>query len=208
MRRPTNISLPPQIHELVVSTYFLKFINKETLAFLLYQAMVTLLNASLNLLIITWNLLYRHCHPTSKTRPTSFSNCRILASSPKTLSSSRLMFLPYTLTYHIRKAKKLADIFLTPVLKNLFPLKESATLSEWSLEWTISLSMVNTSCRPMAPRWARAWHLPMQICSWEILNSLPSKTPLWNHLSGGDISMTFSWSGLKEKIILKPLLTT
>ena len=57
MRRPTNISLPTQIHELVVSTYFLKFINKETLTVPLYQAMVTLLNASLNLLIITWNLL-------------------------------------------------------------------------------------------------------------------------------------------------------
>ena len=55
---------------------------------------------------------------------------------------------------------------------------------------------------------ARAWLLPMQICSWEISNSLPSKTPVWNHLSGGDTSMTFSWSGLKEKIILKPLLTT
>lgn len=201
MRRPTNISLPPQIHELVVSTYFLKFINKETLAFLLYQAMVTLLNASLNLLIITWNLLYRHFH-------LFFSNSRISARSPKTLSSSRLMFLLYTLTYHIKKAKKLADIFLTPVLKNLFPLKESATLSEWSLEWIISLSMVNTSYRPMVPQWARAWHLPKQICSWEISNSLPSKTPLRNRLSGGDTSMTFSWSGMKEKIILKPLLTT
>ena len=170
--------------------------------------MSTLLSVSLNLLIITWNLLYRHCHPTSKTRPTFFSNCRISTRSPKTLSSSRLMFLLYTLTYHIKKAKKLADIFLTPVLKNLFPLKESATLSEWSLEWIISLSMVNTSYRPMVPQWARAWHLPKQICSWEISNSLPSKTPLRNRLSGGDTSMTFSWSGMKEKIILKPLLTT
>ena len=34
MRRPTNVSLPTQIHDLVVSTYFLKFINKETLAVL------------------------------------------------------------------------------------------------------------------------------------------------------------------------------
>ena len=37
MRRPTNISLPTQIHTLVVSTHFQKFINKETLAVLLYQ---------------------------------------------------------------------------------------------------------------------------------------------------------------------------
>ena len=43
MRRPRNISLPTQIHELVVSTYFQNFINKETLVVLLYQAMVTLL---------------------------------------------------------------------------------------------------------------------------------------------------------------------
>ena len=41
---------------------------------------------------------YRHFHPTSRTRPTFFPNSRISARSPKTLSSSRLMFLPYTLT--------------------------------------------------------------------------------------------------------------
>lgn len=55
-----------------------------------------------------------HLKPLVQTLPsyikdttTFFSNSRISARSPKTLSSSRLMFLPYTLTYHIRKAKKL-----------------------------------------------------------------------------------------------------
>ena len=130
MRRPRNISLPTQIHELVVSTYFQKFINKETLAVLLYQAMVTLLNASLNLLIITWNLLYRHCHPTSKTRPTFFSNCRISARSPKTLSSSRLMFLPYTLTYHIKKVKIYSH------WKNLRPYPNDLWKEQFLFQWS------------------------------------------------------------------------
>ena len=205
MRRPRNISLPTQIHELVVSTYFQNFINKETLVVLLYQAMVTLLTH----LWICWLSPETSCTDTANLHqrhdPLPSPTAESWPAPRKRYARHAWCFF---LTYHIRKAKKLADIFLTPVLKNLFPLKESATLSEWSLEWTISLSMVNTSWRPMAPRWARAWHLPMQICSWEILNSLPSKTPLWNHLSGGDISMTFLWSGLKEKIVLKPLLTT
>ena len=111
--------------------------------------MVTLLNASQNLLIITWTsctdtaiLHQRHDplpSPTPESRP---------APRKRYPRHASVMFLPYTLTYHIRKAKKLAAIFLTPVHWNLFPLKECATLSERSLKWAISLSMVNTSYRP------------------------------------------------------------
>ena len=87
--------------------------------------------------------------------------------------------------------------------KNLWPYPNDP----WNEQFLFQRSTLPAD-RLMVPRWARAWYPPKQICSWEILNSLPSKTPLWNHLSGGDISMTFSWSGLKEKIILKLLFAT
>ena len=180
MRRPTNISLPTQIHELVVSTYFLKFINKETLAVLLYQAMVTLLNASLNLLTITWNLLCRHFHLTSRTRPTFFSNSKISARSPKTLSSSRLMFFSlYTNIPHKKGGEGCRHFLNTRPLKSI-PTERICDLIRMILGMnSFSFNGQHFLQTAMAPQWPRAWHLPMKICSWEISNSLPSKTPLW-----------------------------
>ena len=121
MRRPRNISLPTQIHELVVSTYFQKFINKETLAVLLYQAMVTLLTH----LWICWLSPETSCTDTAILHQRQDS-----ARSPKTLSSSRLMFLPYTLTYHIKKVKIYSH------WKNLRPYPNDLWKEQFLFQWS------------------------------------------------------------------------
>ena len=59
------------------------------------------LNAFLHSLIITWIVWYSHFRPTSKTRPTFFTNSSNLLQSPVMLSFLRLMFHHYIQTYNI-----------------------------------------------------------------------------------------------------------
>ena len=117
-----------------------KFTNKETLVAQSSLAMVTPLNAFLHLLIITWNLWYNHIRPTSKTRPTFFTNSSNLVQS-SAIYSLRLMFHHHIQTYHITHYnqcsvfKRFKSLITRNVMLRLYKAFMLPRFHCWSLIW-------------------------------------------------------------------------
>ena len=98
------------------------------------------LNAFLHLLIITWNLWYNHIRPTSKTRPTFFTNSSNLVQSTA-IYSLRLMFHHHIQTYHITHYnqcsvfKRFKSLITRNVMLRLYKAFMLPRFHCWSLIW-------------------------------------------------------------------------